>query len=53
MSEAKFYEAYSRYIDEESRYETCEEAIERVMNMYRERLGDKATPELKENNVDE
>lgn len=46
MADAKFYEAYSRYIDELGRYETWDEAVERVMNMHREYYVDKMTPEL-------
>lgn len=36
MSQAKFYEGYSRWSDELGRYETWEEAVTRVMNMHRE-----------------
>ena len=43
---AKFFEAYSRYIDEESRYETWDEAVERVMAMHFKYYEDKLTPEL-------
>ena len=35
MSDAKFYEAYARYNPDESRYETWEEAVDRVMDMHR------------------
>lgn len=35
MSEAKFYEAYSRYDDSKGRYETWDEAVDRVMNMHK------------------
>ena len=35
MSEAKFFEGYSRYLNKEKRYETWEEARERVMQMHR------------------
>lgn len=48
MSETKFFESYSRWIDEEERYESWNEAIERVMNMHREFYADKMTPELAE-----
>jgi len=34
LSDAKFFEAYSRYNDEAGRYETWEEAVDRVMNMH-------------------
>lgn len=46
MSEAKFYESYSRYDDEKGRYETWDEAVERVMNMHRVFYADKMTDEL-------
>lgn len=48
MSDAKFYESYSRYLDEEGRYETWNEAVERVMDMHRFYYKDKLTPELLE-----
>lgn len=35
MSEAKFYEGYSRYIDKLARYETWNESVDRVLNMHR------------------
>lgn len=41
MSETKFYESYSRFIPELSRYETWEEAVKRVMNMHRTYYADK------------
>ena len=34
LSETKFYEGYSRYIDDESKYETWDEAVDRVINMH-------------------
>jgi len=46
MSDAKFYEAYSRYLDKEQRYETWEEAVARVMAMHKQYYKDKLTPEL-------
>ena len=46
MSEAKFYESYSRWLENESRYETWEEAVSRVMSMHRKKYIDKMTPEL-------
>lgn len=46
MSDAKFYEGYSRWNDEKNRYETWEEAVERVMNTHREFYKDKMTNEL-------
>ena len=48
MADAKFYEAYSRYIEALGRYETWEEAVERVMKMHREYYADKMTKELEE-----
>jgi ribonucleoside-triphosphate reductase len=35
LSDAKFYEAYARFNDKEGRYETWEEAVDRVMSMHR------------------
>ena len=46
LSETKFYESYSRYDESKGRYETWEEAVERVMNMHREFYKEKMTPEL-------
>jgi ribonucleoside-diphosphate reductase alpha chain len=46
MSETKFYEGYSRWDDDKSRYETWEEAVTRVMNMHRDYYKDKMSPEL-------
>lgn len=34
LSEAKFYESYSRFNDDEERYETWDEAVDRVMSMH-------------------
>ena len=34
MSETKFYEGYSRYIDDKQRYETWDEAVDRVLSMH-------------------
>lgn len=48
MSDAKFYEAYSRYDDSKGRYETWDEAVERVMNMHRQKYADVMTPELED-----
>ena len=48
MSESKFYMGYSRWKDEEGRYETWDEAVERVMGMHREKYADVMTPELDE-----
>ena len=38
MSDAKFFEAYSRFDDSLNRYETWEESVARVMNMHRQWL---------------
>ena len=46
MSQAKFYEGYSRWSDELNRYETWEEAVTRVLNMHRDYYKDQMTPEL-------
>ena len=46
MADTKFYEAYSRYIDSEGRYETWEESIDRVMAMHYKFYKDKLTPKL-------
>lgn len=35
LSESKFFMGYSRWVDSESRYETWEEAIDRVMSMHK------------------
>lgn len=48
MSDAKFYESYSRYLDDEGRYETWDEAVSRVMDMHKFYYKDKLTPELLE-----
>ena len=34
LSEAKFYDGYSRFNDEQERYETWDEAVDRVMSMH-------------------
>lgn len=46
MSEAKFFESYSRWDDNLGRYETWDESVTRVMNMHREYYKDKMTDEL-------
>jgi ribonucleoside-diphosphate reductase alpha chain len=48
MSETKFYEGYSRWSDENNRYETWEESVERVMNMHRSYYKDIMTDELED-----
>ena len=46
MAEAKFFEAYSRFQDDENRYENWDESIERVMKMHKKFYKGKMTPEL-------
>lgn len=46
MSQAKFYEGYSRYIPEKGRYATWNESVERVMQMHRTKYKDKMNDEL-------
>ncbi len=46
MSDAKFFEGYSRWNDLKNRYETWNEAVERVMNMHRNFYKNKMNPEL-------
>jgi ribonucleoside-triphosphate reductase len=46
MSDAKFFEGYSRWNDLKNRYETWNEAVERVMNMHRSFYKNKMTTEL-------
>ena len=46
MSEAKFFESYSRWDDNLGRYETWDEAVHRVMEMHRTFYKDKMTDEL-------
>lgn len=48
LSDSKFFGSYSRYIEDESRYESWEEAVERVMNMHRTKYASIMTPQLSE-----
>jgi ribonucleoside-diphosphate reductase alpha chain len=48
LSESKFYMGYSRWSDVNNRYETWNEAVERVMQMHRTKYQHKMTPELSE-----
>ena len=48
MSNAKFFEAYSRWSESFGRYESWDEAVERVMNMHRSFYADVMTDELEE-----
>ena len=34
LSQTKFYEGYSRFKDEDTRYETWDEAVDRVIEMH-------------------
>ena len=36
LSQTKFYEGYSRFKENENRYETWDEAVDRVINMHDE-----------------
>lgn len=46
MSESKFYMGYSRWKDNDNRYETWEESVSRVMQMHKKKYDDKLSPEL-------
>ena len=46
MSQAKFYEGYSRWDDEKERYESWDESVSRVMEMHRGFYSEKMSPEL-------
>ena len=46
MSQAKFYEGYSRWDDEKERYESWDESVSRVMGMHRDYYVEKMSPEL-------
>jgi hypothetical protein len=48
MADAKFYESYSRWLDNENRYETWNESVKRVMDMHRQKYESKMTPVLSE-----
>lgn len=48
LSDAKFYEGYSRWDDIANRYETWNEAVDRVMDMHYFVYKDKMTPELED-----
>ena len=41
LSQSKFYEGYSRYIEDEGRYETWDEAVDRVIEMHQGYYGKK------------
>lgn len=46
LSETKFYEGYARYDDVKQRYETWDEAVDRVMDMHKEVYADKMNDKL-------
>jgi len=46
MAQSKFYMGYSRWVEEDKRYESWVESVQRVMNMHREKYKDKMTPAL-------
>lgn len=46
LSDAKFFEGYSRWDEEKNRYETWNEAVSRVMGMHRNFYKDSMTDEL-------
>lgn len=48
MAQSKFYMGYSRWDDVKSRYETWDEAVERVMDMHRKKYEAVMNPELEE-----
>jgi ribonucleoside-triphosphate reductase len=48
LSQSKFYMGYSRWDEEKERYETWDEAVDRVMDMHKEKYKDKMTSELEE-----
>ena len=41
LSDAKFYDSYSRFNDDLERYETWDEAVDRVMSMHENFYADK------------
>lgn len=46
MADAKFYESYARFDEKSNRYETWEDAVDRVMGMHKFYYKDKLTLEL-------
>lgn len=46
LSEAKFYEGYARWDDNLNRYETWDEAVDRVMDMHRQYYKQKHSDQL-------
>ena len=47
MSDTKFYGDYSRWQEDKQRYESWDEAVDRVMNMHKDRYNTKMSTELK------
>ena len=47
LSDTKFYESYARFNDDLGRYETWNEAVDRVMDMHNTFYKDKLNPLLK------
>lgn len=45
-SDTKFYESYSRFLEEENRYETWHESVDRVCNMHRQKYSEIWNDEL-------
>ena len=41
LSQTKFYEGYSRFLDDDQRYESWDEAVDRVVDMHAENYKDK------------
>lgn len=46
LSDARFYMGYSRWDEENGKYESWEDSVKRVMQMHRQKYADKMTPEL-------
>ena len=42
LSETKFYEGYSRFVEDENRYETWDEAVDRVIDMHTKNYNQKS-----------
>lgn len=48
MAESKFFMGYSRWLEQENRYESWDESVKRVMDMHREKYKDVMTGDLEE-----
>ena len=48
MSDTKFYGDYSRWQEDKQRYESWDDAVDRVMNMHKEKYKDKMSTELRD-----